>query len=182
MSLAAIKSEARRAAMAARKLAHAHGQGDAVGRLAEVLAAHSAAVLSGYMPMRTEIDPLAAMAAHKGRVCVPVILAKDSPLHFRAWSPGAAMVPGPFGAEVPESGDWLQPSVLIVPLLSFDRRGFRLGYGGGFYDRTLEGLRARGPVLAIGFAFAAQEVAAVPTEPTDQRLDLIVTEAGVIAP
>jgi 5-formyltetrahydrofolate cyclo-ligase len=69
--------------------------------------------------------------------------------------------------------------VLIVPLLAWDARGYRLGYGGGFYDRTLEGLRARGPVLAVGFAFSAQEVDAVPTEPTDQRLDALVTEKGV---
>jgi 5-formyltetrahydrofolate cyclo-ligase len=68
-----------------------------------------------------------------------------------------------------------------VPLLAFDARGYRLGYGGGFYDRTLEGLRARGPVLAIGFAFAAQEVAEVPIDATDQRLDMIVTDAGVRA-
>ena len=68
--------------------------------------------------------------------------------------------------------------MLIVPLLAFDARGYRLGYGGGFYDRTLEGLRAQGPVTAIGFAFAAQEVAEVPIEATDQRLDVIVTEAG----
>ena len=65
-----------------------------------------------------------------------------------------------------------------MPLLAFDARGYRLGYGGGFYDRTLEGLRARGPVCAVGFAYGAQEVAQVPTEPTDQPLDLIVTEAG----
>ena len=72
--------------------------------------------------------------------------------------------------------------MLIVPLLAFDRRGFRLGYGGGFYDRTLAGLRARGAVTAIGFGFAAQEVAEVPAEATDARLDLIVTEAGTISP
>ena len=70
--------------------------------------------------------------------------------------------------------------MLIVPLLAFDRRGYRLGYGGGFYDRTLERLRARHAVLAVGFAFAAQEVAEVPTEPTDQKLDAIVTEDGLI--
>jgi 5-formyltetrahydrofolate cyclo-ligase len=80
---------------------------------------------------------------------------------------------------IPEEGAWLEPQVLIVPMLAWDRRGYRLGYGGGFYDRTLEGLRAKGPVLAIGFAFAAQEVEAVPTEPTDQRLDAVVTEKGV---
>ena len=89
---------------------------------------------------------------------------------------------GPFGARIPAQGDWLVPEVLLVPLLAFDRRGFRLGYGGGFYDRTLEGLRARGPVLAIGLAYAAQEVPVVPTDATDQRLDAILTEAGLIRP
>jgi 5-formyltetrahydrofolate cyclo-ligase len=73
------------------------------------------------------------------------------------------------------------PQILIVPLLAFDARGYRLGYGGGFYDRTLQGLRAAGPVTAIGFAYNAQEVAQVPTEPTDQPLDFIVTEAGIRA-
>jgi 5-formyltetrahydrofolate cyclo-ligase len=90
------------------------------------------------------------------------------------------MVEGAFKALIPEEGAWVEPQVLIVPLLAWDARGYRLGYGGGFYDRTLEGLRAKGPVLAVGFAFSAQEVAEVPTEPTDQRLDAVVTEKGVI--
>ena len=94
----------------------------------------------------------------------------------------AAGLPGTFGALVPAKGDWIVPEVLIVPLLAFDRRGYRLGYGGGYYDRTLEVLRARGPVTAIGFAFAAQEVDEVPIEATDQPLDLIVTERGIIRP
>jgi 5-formyltetrahydrofolate cyclo-ligase len=89
------------------------------------------------------------------------------------------MVPGEFGALIPADGAWLQPEVLIVPLVGFDARGYRLGYGGGFYDRTLEALRARGPVLAVGFAFAGQEMPSVPIEPTDQKLDVIVTESGV---
>jgi 5-formyltetrahydrofolate cyclo-ligase len=83
---------------------------------------------------------------------------------------------------VPAEGDWIEPEVLIVPLLQFDRRGYRLGYGGGYYDRTLQRLRSARPTVAIGFAFAAQEVAEVPTEHTDQRLDLIVTEVEVIGP
>jgi len=72
------------------------------------------------------------------------------------------------------------PEVLIVPLVAFDARGYRLGYGGGFYDRTLEGLRALRPVLAVGFAFSGQEMAEVPIDPTDQRLDMMVTEQGVV--
>jgi len=174
-----IKALAREAAFSARKAAHAAGQGQAAEILADYLGAHRGRVLSGYMPMRTEIDPLPAMAAHQGIVGVPVIIGKAKPLRFREWSPGARMVEGAFRAMIPEDGVWVEPQVLIVPLLAFDARGYRLGYGGGFYDRTLEGLRARGPVLAVGFAFAAQEVAEVPTDATDQRLDAMVTEKGV---
>ncbi|WP_103332658.1 5-formyltetrahydrofolate cyclo-ligase [Pseudotabrizicola formosa] len=174
-----VKAAARQTAFAARKAAFAAGQGQAAELLADVLAAHGGAALAGYMPMRTEIDPLPAMAAHQGPVGVPVIIGKAMPLRFREWSPGSAMVAGEFGALIPQEGGWLEPAVLIVPLLAFDARGYRLGYGGGFYDRTLEGLRARGPVLAIGFAFAAQEVDRVPIDATDQRLDMIVTDQGV---
>jgi len=173
------KAAARKAAFATRKAAFAAGQGQAAELLADVLATHAGKRLAGYMAMRTEIDPTAAMAAHAGPVGVPVILGPGQALKFREWSPGCAMVPGEFGAAIPAEGAWIEPEVLIVPLLSFDARGYRLGYGGGFYDRTLEGLRARGPVLAVGFAFDAQEVEEVPTEPTDQRLDAVVTESGV---
>jgi 5-formyltetrahydrofolate cyclo-ligase len=174
-----VKSLAREAAFAARKAAFAAGQGQAAEILADFLAGQGGKVLSGYMPMRTEIDPLPAMAAHQGPVGVPVIIGKAQALRFREWSPGARMVEGAFKALIPEEGTWVDPAVLIVPMLAFDARGFRLGYGGGFYDRTLEGLRARGPVLAVGFAFAAQEVAEVPIDATDQRLDAVVTEKGV---
>jgi 5-formyltetrahydrofolate cyclo-ligase len=179
-ALDAAKAAARKAAYALRREAFARGQGRAAEHLAEVLRVHAGKPLSGYMPMRTEIDPLPAMATHDGPVGVPVILARAAPLQFRAWSPQAAMVAGEFGALIPAEGDWVVPQVLIVPLLAWDRRGYRLGYGGGFYDRTLEGLRARGPVVAIGFAFAAQEVEAVPVDATDQRLDMVVTERGVV--
>jgi 5-formyltetrahydrofolate cyclo-ligase len=180
--LTAAKAAARKAAFAARAVAHAAGQGDACATLSAVLARHAGKVLAGYMPMRSEIDPLPAMAAHQGPVCVPVILGKGQPLAFRAWTPDARMVPGDFGALIPESGDWLTPQVLIVPLVAFDGQGGRLGYGGGYYDRTLEALRAKGPVTAIGFAYTAQHIGQVPLEPTDQRLDLIVTDRGMIDP
>ena len=182
MTLADIKAAARKEAFARRKTAFAHRTDEDVSPLIDVLNACSGRALAGYMPMRTEIDCLPAMAAHSSAVGVPVILAAGQPLQFREWSPDAVMVPGEFGALIPERGDWIVPEVLIVPLLAFDRRGYRLGYGGGFYDRTLEGLRSRGPVTAIGFAFAAQEVNEVPIEATDQPLDLIVTEKGVIRP
>ncbi|WP_415234630.1 5-formyltetrahydrofolate cyclo-ligase [Pseudorhodobacter sp.] len=174
----AVKKAARATGFAARKLAFAAGQGQAAEILADFLAPHGGKVLAGYMPMRTEIDPLPAMAAHQGVVCVPVIVGQGQALRFREWSPGCVMVPGEFGALIPAEGGWVEPEVLIVPLVGFDGRGYRLGYGGGFYDRTLEGLRARGPVLAVGFAFSAQEMPEVPIEATDQRLDVIVTERG----
>ncbi|MCW3782162.1 5-formyltetrahydrofolate cyclo-ligase [Defluviimonas salinarum] len=182
MNLTEIKAAARAEAFARRKVAFAARAAEDCARLKAVLTEHSGKALAGYMPMRTEIDCLPAMAAHAGAVGVPVILGAGTPLKFRSWSPEATMVAGEFGALIPESGDWVEPDVLIVPLLAFDRRGYRLGYGGGFYDRTLEGLRARKSVTAIGFAFAAQEVDEVPIEPTDQPLDLIVTEAEVFAP
>lgn len=174
-----LKALARKVAFATRKAAFAAGQGAAAKVLAEVLAAHPGKALAGYMPMRTEIDPLPAMAGHAGPVGVPVIQAPAAPLQFRAWGPGVAMVPGDFGALIPAEGAWVEPQILIVPLLAFDARGYRLGYGGGFYDRTLTSLRAKAPVLALGFAFAAQEVDEVPVDAFDQRLDGVVTEAGI---
>ena len=172
-----LKVLARRAAFAARKLAFGAGQGQAAELLADYLVQFGGKVLAGYMPMRTEIDPLAAMAAHQGVVGVPVIIGPGLPLKFREWGPGVAMVAGAFGARVPAEGAWVVPEVVIVPLLAFDARGFRLGYGGGFYDRTLAGLTG---ARRIGFAFGAQQVAEVPIDGFDQRLDVVVTERGVM--
>ena len=182
MSFGALKAFARKAALAARAEAFAQGPGDATARLTEALAPFSGAPLAGYWPIRTEIDPRPAMEGYFGPLVLPVVEGAGLPLRFRRWAPGAAMIEGAYGAAIPACEDELAPRVLIVPLLAFDRRGFRLGYGGGFYDRTLEGLRALGPVTAIGFAFAGQEVEEVPTEPTDQPLDLIVTEQEIIRP
>ena len=136
--------------------------------------------LAGYMAMRSELDPTLSMAAHPGPVCVPVVKGRGQPLEFHRWTPQTAMTEGAFKAQIPAVADPLVPRVLIVPLLAFDRHGYRLGYGGGFYDRTLEELRAEGPCLAIGFAFAGQEVEAVPRDATDQPLDLLVTTEDVI--
>ncbi|HEX5776090.1 MAG TPA: 5-formyltetrahydrofolate cyclo-ligase, partial [Caulobacteraceae bacterium] len=130
----------------------------------------------------SELDPGPAMLALHGLgypVCVPVIEAPARPLVFRAWRPGVATAPGPLGVEIPEEGAAMEPDVLLVPMLAFDARGHRLGYGGGFYDRTIAALRARGEITALGFAFAAQEVAEVPNSGHDMRLDGIVTEAGL---
>ncbi len=178
------KAEARKAAFARRKAAHAADPGTGAGLLSSVLAGYRGAPLAGYMPINSEIDPRPAMAeaAAHGPVGVPVILGKGQPLVFHRWAPEGPMKEGPFGAQVPAVEEEMTPELLIVPLVAFTRAGARLGYGGGFYDRTLALLRAARPTLAIGFAYGAQEAADLPMEPTDQRLDLIVTEAEVITP
>ena len=178
------KAAARKAAFARRKPLFQNANAAQAGYLSEVLAGYRGVPLSGFMPIRTEIDPRPAMAeatAH-GRVGVPVIEQADHPLKFAEWTSETQMVAGAFGAEIPADPVFFEPEILIVPLLAFNRSGGRLGYGGGFYDRTLEMLRARRPTMGIGFAFAGQEVEDLPLEPTDQPLDLIVTEAGVIEP
>ena len=143
-----------------------------------LMATDGALSISGYMPIGTEIDtiPTLTQLAEAGRtVCLPVIQGRGEPLIFRQWTPDSPMIEGDFGALIPRSGDYLEPDILITPLLAFDATGARMGYGGGFYDRTLVGLRSKRPTFSIGFAFGAQEVAAVPTEATDQRLDALVT-------
>ena len=180
--LAERKAAARKAAFARRKAAHQVGGVGRAGLLSSVLAGYRGVPLAGYMPIRTEIDPTPAMAeaAAHGPVAVPVIVAEGQPLRFALWEPDAPMVAGAFGAAVPAVLEYIAPEILIVPLVAFDAAGNRLGYGGGFYDRTLEGLRAQRATLAIGFAYDAQEDSGLPLEPTDQPLDLIVTESRVI--
>jgi 5-formyltetrahydrofolate cyclo-ligase len=184
------KALLRKEVFALRREAHAADltAGGALSRAAadHFLAARlhtGAEIISGFRPIRTEIDvtPLMeALHAAGHQLCVPVIQGKGLPLKFREWAPGAEMVEGPFGALVPAAGDWLEPQLLIAPLVAFDAAGWRLGYGGGFYDRTLLGLRAKRRTLAVGFAYSAQQVASVPHDSTDERLDAAVTEDGLI--
>jgi 5-formyltetrahydrofolate cyclo-ligase len=179
--LAFQKSEARKAAFARRKAARsAAADAAAASHLTELLLPYKGKAIAGYMPIRTEIDPRPAMAALSafGPVGAPVIEGEGMPLRFKQWTPDAALEDGPFGAKVPVHGRWITPEIVILPLVAFTKEGARLGYGGGFYDRTLELLRAKGPVLAVGYAYSAQEAARLPVEPTDQPLDAIVTEKG----
>ncbi len=180
--LATLKAEARKAAFSRRKSAYDMKKPGAAGHLSEVLAGYRGVPLAGYMPIRTEIDPLPAMAeaAAHGDVGVPVIEGAGQPLRFSRWQPDGPVREGPFGAMVPVVDDFFDPEILIVPLVAFDLSGGRLGYGGGFYDRTLERLRARRATLAIGFAFDAQEAENLPLEATDQPLDMIVTESRIL--
>lgn len=179
--LDAMKQQARAAAFARRKVVFEGQTGASAGVLSGVLAGFRGVPVAGFMPINTEIDPRPAMeeAAAHGPVGVPVIQAAATPLKFAKWTPGCAMVTGAFKAQIPQTLDWMTPEIVIVPLVAWDRAGGRLGYGGGFYDRTLELLRANGPVLAIGFAFNAQESDNLPLEPTDQPLDMVVTETTV---
>lgn len=141
------------------------------------------AVLAGYVPIRAEADPLPALAAHRGPTCLPVVAGPGRALDFRLWRPGDPLEPGAFGTKQPgEGAKTVQPQVVVVPLAAFDHRGGRIGYGGGYYDRSLETLRAAGPVLALGLGFAAQRVESVPQGDHDQPLDLIVTEGGILNP
>ena len=140
--------------------------------------------VSGYLSIGSEIDPIAAMTTlhESGRqLCVPVVDGPRRPLRFLHWAPDAPLITAAFGVRIPADGNELKPVALIVPLLAFDRQGYRLGYGGGYYDRTLKALRAEAPdIVAIGFAYSGQEVAAVPKEEFDQPLNLVVTDLGVV--
>jgi 5-formyltetrahydrofolate cyclo-ligase len=140
--------------------------------------------VSGYAAFGAELDPfplLEALARHGHSLCLPVIQPRGSPLTFRSWGPGQSLIerqwgirePGPDAVEV-------VPMVLLIPLLAFDRAGWRLGYGGGYYDRTLAGLRARSPVVAIGVGFDEQRVCSVPHGDNDERLDWVLTPSGPV--
>ena len=138
------------------------------------------AILAGYWPMGTEMDVRPALVA-LDRIgvlqCLPEVVTKDRPLRFRAWSPSEPLIEGGHGTFHPCATEPLmRPDVVLVPLLAFDARGHRLGWGGGYYDRTLELLRKTGDVTAIGVAYAAQEVDAVPFDAYDQPVDWIITE------
>ncbi|GLK77230.1 hypothetical protein GCM10008171_24840 [Methylopila jiangsuensis] len=180
---AALRSEilARRAAIPPKARAAAAA---AVAREGEALVARlKPASVSAFFSVRGEIDagPLMARLAARGvALALPVIVQKDAPLVFRAWAPGEALEKKRFGLmEPPASAPEIAPGLLFVPLAAFDDRGYRLGYGGGFYDRTLERLRARGRAVAIGLAFAEQRVERVPIDAYDQRLDGVLTERGL---
>ncbi len=173
---------------AARKLARAKratlANIEAPARLAEAMLAEHAppkgAIIAGYWPMGDEMDPrplMLALASRGQAMALPVTPPRGQPLAFRAWVPGAALRPGPMGTSEPVAGEELRPDLVLVPLLAFDRAGRRLGYGGGYYDRTLAALPG---AKAIGIAYAGQEMPEVPAGPQDMRLPLIATEDGVI--
>jgi 5-formyltetrahydrofolate cyclo-ligase len=186
-STAAVKDTYRREALARRDALDPAMRAEA----AEIIAARglpvetpAGVVVSGFMPIRSEINPLPLLrhfAQAGASLALPAIAGREKPLIMRAWTIGAPLTRGQWGIREPGPDAPEQfPDIVIAPLAAFDRRGYRIGYGGRYYDLTLAALRARKPVTAIGIAFAAQEIDEVPTLPHDQRLDLVLTERDVI--
>jgi 5-formyltetrahydrofolate cyclo-ligase len=181
------KAEIRRAAILARDAIPAEIRIAAANAIAErplPFALAPGTVVSGFMPLKSEINPLPLlrMLTHKGAsLALPAIAGRGQPLRMRAYAFGDRLVAGVWNIRepAPEAPEAF-PDILIVPLLAFDRSGHRVGYGAGYYDLTINALRARKPVLAAGIAFAAQEIAAVPHTERDAPLDLVLTEREVI--
>jgi 5-formyltetrahydrofolate cyclo-ligase len=141
-------------------------------------------VVSGFLAIQSEVNPLPLMrrlAAGGARLALPTIVGRSHPLRMRAWAPGDPLRRVQWGIREPEpEAEEVFPAIVLTPLVAFDRRGYRIGHGAGYYDMTLNALRARQPVLALGVAFAMQEIDTVPFEPHDARLDFILTEQAVI--
>ena len=160
---------------------------DAAERVAALLHAEFLGrwrAIGGYQPQGAEIDPRPLMrrfAEAGAHIALPAAPDSNGPLTFRAYSTGDVLVPDAWGVpSPPDAAAIITPDLVIAPLLAFDRRGGRMGQGGGHYDRTLAALRARSPVFVLGLGYAGQEVAEVPHQAHDQRLDAILTEKAYI--
>lgn len=173
--------KAERARLIAAREALPPGTRQAAGeRVRAALSELAGAVVGFYWPFRGEIDlaPLAAELVARGSgTALPVIVEKNAPLAFWRWEPDMAMRPGVWGIPVPASGEAVVPDCLLIPLVGFDGAGHRLGYGGGYYDRTLAALP--GPPLAIGVGYAFQRLPDLDPQPHDRPMDAIVTEEGI---
>jgi 5-formyltetrahydrofolate cyclo-ligase len=186
MSLAELKRQARSRAAKHRDAIHPQARAEAGAALAArgLPDGLKRAIASGFHPYLSEISVLelfGRLALEGWITALPVVVGKSQPLIFRRWAPGETLVSGLWDIQVPpETSPEVLPDVLLVPMLAFDRRGFRLGYGGGFYDRTLAKLRAVKEVAAIGVAYSAQEVDEVPRDGHDQPMDWIMTEEKTI--
>jgi 5-formyltetrahydrofolate cyclo-ligase len=186
VDLKELKADARKAAARVRKAAHEQQHDVAPLQLAAhqfpLQLRSGCKVVSAFFPYKSEIDtrPLLGKLAGEGwTTCLPIVIALGEPLIFRRWLPGQPTVPGTWDIPQPtDDSDLVEPDVLLVPMMAFDRLGFRLGYGGGFYDRTLDVLRAKKTITAIGVAYAAQEVDSVTRDSHDQVLDYVLTEKG----
>ena len=185
---AADKKSLREQALARRGAIGADVRGRFSARLAkfglEMAQRLHASAVSAFYPIRDEPDTLALLrdlSEHGFRTMLPITVARGAPLIFRQWRPGEPTTPGAMKIpEPPASAQAFDPDLMFVPLACFDRRGHRIGYGAGHYDRTLERLRGAGGVTAVGVAYASAEIAALPDEAHDQRLDYILTERELI--
>ena len=141
-------------------------------------------IVSGFSPLKTEINPLPLLrklAAGGATLALPVVDGRGKPLIMRSYAFGQALNEGVWGIREPkDDAPEVDPDILIVPLAAFDRRGNRIGYGAGYYDMTINRLRSRKPITAVGIAYAAQEVSEVPVTARDERLDLVLTEHEAI--
>jgi len=181
-----LKAELRREALARRDALPADERATAAEAIAarKFPVAIKPGIVSGFSPMRTEINPLPLMRkleAAGAKLALPVVAGRGQPLIMRAWNFGDPLARGVWGIRQPTAdAPEVVPDIVLTPLAAFDRRGHRIGYGAGYYDMTITRLRAQKPVVAIGLAFAVQEVAGVPNTPRDARLDLVLTEREVI--
>ena len=177
------KSDLRAAALAAREaltIEQRAAAAQAVATRGLPIEIARGTIVSGYSPIRSEIDPaplLRALAAQGTQLALPAIMARGQSLAFRAWSPNDKLLLGPLGILEPSpAAIEVIPDIMLVPLAAFDRAGHRIGYGAGHYDYTLAHLRKLKHIIAIGLAFAAQEIVAVPALPHDVALDYVLTE------
>lgn len=170
---------------AARKAAKARRSAAADNDAAQALITHwpetlSPSIIGGYFPIHDELDPrplLTELSKRGHKLALPVTPPKAAPLSFRLWKPDDSLREGPYGTREPLLGSPLcRPDVLLVPLLAFTQEGQRLGYGGGYYDRTIAAQRAEHNLFACGLAYAAQEIERLPTDQYDQKLDGVLTE------
>ena len=162
---------------------HGRKSGEVLSRLLGKFGHLTAGVVGGYSPFRGEIDPgrvLERVFAQGGTVALPVVAGRELPLVFRRWEPGDAMEAGPLGIPQPALDRCVEPDMLLIPLVGFDRDCFRLGYGGGYYDRTLRALAKRPVAVGIGFELA--RLGTIQPQPYDVPLDFVVTEAGIFRP
>jgi 5-formyltetrahydrofolate cyclo-ligase len=186
-SLADQKAQLRAGALARRDALPADmraGAAEAIAAHAFPIAVKPGTIVAGFMPMKSEINPLPLMrklADAGAQLALPAIAGRGQPLIMRAYKTGDALARGQWGIREPKpDAPDVAPDILIVPLAAFDRIGHRIGYGAGYYDMTIRGLRAQKPVTAVGIAFAAQEIREVPATPRDERLDFVLTEREVI--
>jgi 5-formyltetrahydrofolate cyclo-ligase len=180
------KADLRTAALAARDSFSIEQREAAAGTLAArglPIPIEPGAIVAAYSPIRSEIDPtplVRGLAKQGARLALPVITARGQSLRFRVWRPDDRLVRGPLGILEPSpAAAEIVPDIVLVPLAAFDRAGHRIGYGAGHYDRTLAQLRKSRAIKAIGLAFAAQQVEAVPALQHDVALDYVLTETGV---